>query len=89
MNSHKIITISDPTNNQDVVTKNYFVNYHDNSKIKRSGDSMWGDLNMVNNKITNLFNPTNNQEAATKNYINNLLNMVLIYLLVLVLEIIH
>ena len=74
MNSHKIISISDPTNNQDAVTKNYLANYRDNSKINRPGDSMSGDLNMVINKITNLFNPTNYQEAATKNYVNNVLN---------------
>ena len=74
MNSHKIINISDPTNNQDAVTKNYLCNYHDNTKINRSCDSMSGDLNMVNNKIINLLNPTSNQEAATKNYVDNVLN---------------
>ena len=74
MNSHKIINISDPTNNQDAVTKYYLVNYHDNSKVNTSGDSLAGDLNMVDNKITNLLNPTNNQEAATKNYVDNVLN---------------
>ena len=60
MNSHKIINISDPTNNQNAVTINYLINYHDNSEINRSGDPISGDLNMVNNKITNLLNPTNN-----------------------------
>ena len=74
MNSHKIINISDPTNNQDAVTKKYLTNYHDNTKINRSGDSMSDDLNMVNNKIINLSNPTSNQEAATKNYVDNVLN---------------
>ena len=74
MNSHKIINISDPTNNQDAVTKNYLTNYHDNTKINSSGDSMFSDLNMDNNKIINLLNPTSNQEAATKNYVDNVLN---------------
>ena len=50
MNSHKLINISDPTNNQDAVTKNYLTNYHDNTKINGSCDSMPGDLNMVINK---------------------------------------
>ena len=59
MNCQKIIKISDPTNNQDAVTKKYLVNYYDNSKINRSDDSISGDLNMVNNKITNLLNTTN------------------------------
>ena len=50
-NSHKIINISDPNNNQDAVTKNYLTYYHENTKISKSGDSLSGDLNMVNNKI--------------------------------------
>ena len=74
MNSHKIINISRPTNNQDAVTKNYLTNFHEYTKINRSGDYMSGDLNMVNNKIINLLNPTSNQEAATKTYVDNVLN---------------
>ena len=50
MNSHKIINISDPANNQDAVTKTYLTNYHDNAKINRLSDYMSGDLNMVNKK---------------------------------------
>ena len=66
MNSHKIINILDPTNNQDAVKKNYLTNYYDNIKINKLSDSVSSDLNMVNNKIINLLNPTSNQEAATK-----------------------
>ena len=75
VNSNNIVNISDPVNSQDVVTKNYLTNYHNYTKLNKSDDSMFDDLNMVNSKITNLLNPINNQEAATKNDVDNVLNV--------------
>ena len=60
MNSHTIANISDSTNNQNAVTRNYLVNYHESGKINKSG-SMSRDVNMVDKKITNLLNLANKQ----------------------------
>ena len=40
LNSHKIVKIVDPTDPQDVATKNYV----DSSKVAKTGDTMTGNL---------------------------------------------
>jgi len=57
----------DPTNPQDVATKNYA----DNTFIHKDGSvAFTGDQSMGGNKITNLADPTQDQDAATKKYVD-------------------
>jgi len=41
-----------------------------NTRVKKSGDTMTGDLNMGVRNITSLAEPTNISDAATKNYVD-------------------
>ena len=49
MGLHKIVNAAEPTDLQDVVTKNYV---DSKAVVSRSGDAMTEELNMNNNKIT-------------------------------------
>lgn len=66
MGSHKITSLSDPTNPQDAVTKNYT----DTTFLPLAGGTMAGAINMNSHQITSLTDPTNPQDAATKNYVD-------------------
>jgi hypothetical protein len=43
--------------------------------IKKSGDSMTGNLSLGGNQITNLATPTSGSDATNKNYVDNLLDL--------------
>ena len=51
MGSQKIVNVAEPTDLQDVATKNYV---DSKAVVSRSGATMTGELNMNNNKITHL-----------------------------------
>ena len=68
MGSHRIVNASEPTDLQDVATKN-----HVDSKavVSSSGDTMTGELNMNNNTLTHLpIKPTDEFEATSKVYVD-------------------
>ena len=68
MGLHKIVNAAEPTDLQDVATKNYV-----DSKVvvSRSGDIMTGELNTNNNKITLLpIKPTDKLEATSNMYVD-------------------
>ena len=68
MGSHKIINAAEPTDLQDVATKNYV---DSKAVVSRSEDIMTGELNMNNNKITPLpIKPTDKLEATSKVYVD-------------------
>ena len=75
MNSNKIINVSNPTNNQDAVTKQYCdtnsLLVENNCLLIDGSNSMIGELDMNNNKMINLSDPVNNQDVVTKNYLIN------------------
>ena len=69
MGSHKIVNAAEPTDMQDVATKNYV---DSKAVVSRSGDSMTGELNMNNNKITHLpIKPIDKFEATSKVYVDD------------------
>jgi len=72
MGTNKVTGVGDPTNVQDVSTKNY-TDTQDNLKVSKSGDGMSGPLAMGTNKIVNLGTPTANTDAATKGYADGIL----------------
>ena len=61
--NHKIINLSDPVDDGDVINKSYL----ESTTFRRDG----GDLNMSNNKIVNLSEPTEVQDAVTKQYVDS------------------
>ena len=68
MGSHKIVNAAEPTDLQDVATKNYV---DSKAVVSKSGDTMTGELNMNNNKITHLpIRPTDKLEATSKVYVD-------------------
>ena len=72
MGTNKITNAGDPTNVQDISTKNY-TDTQDNLKVSKSGDGMSGPLAMGTNKIVNLGTPTASTDAATKGYADGIL----------------
>ena len=64
--SHKIINLSDPTDDGDVINKRYLESTPNNF-LRRDG----GELNLSNNKIVNVAEPTSAQDAVTKHYVNS------------------
>ena len=65
--SHKIINAAEPTDLQDLATKNYI---DLKAVVSRSGDAMMGELNMSNNKISHLpIKPSDKLEATRKVYV--------------------
>ena len=72
MGTNKITNAGDPTNVQDISTKNY-TDTQDNLKVSKSGDGMSGPLAMGTNKIVNLGTPTSGTDASTKAYTDSIL----------------
>jgi hypothetical protein len=72
MGSQKITNAGDPTNVQDLSTKNY-TDTQDNLKVSKSGDGMSGPLAMGTNKIVNLGTPTAATDASSKGYVDGIL----------------
>ena len=66
VNNHKIINLSDPVDDGDVITKSYLESTTNNF-WRRDG----GDLNLSNNKIVNVANPTSAQDVTTKQYVDS------------------
>ena len=64
--SHKIIDLSDPVDDGDVINKRYLESTTNNF-LRRDG----GDLNLSNNKIINVANPTSDQDVTTKQYVDS------------------
>ena len=68
MGSHKIVNAAEPTDLQDVATKNYV---DSKAVVSNLGDTMTGELNKNNNKITHLpIKPTDKLEATCKVYVD-------------------
>ena len=63
VNNHKIINLSDPVDDGDVINKRYL----ESTTFRRDGE----DLNLSNNKIVNLSEPNSDQDAATKQYVDS------------------
>ena len=61
---HKVINSAAPTNDHDLVTKNYVDN--DNTIVRNNKE-----INMNGNKITNIGNPDNSNDVVNKAYIDN------------------
>ena len=72
MGSQKITNAGDPTNAQDLSTKNY-TDTQDATKLNLSGGTMSGAIAMGNNTISGLPNPTQNDQASTKAYTDAIL----------------
>ena len=67
MGSHKIVNAAEPTDLQDIATKNYV---DSKAVVSRSGGTMTGELNMNNNNITHLSTkPSDKLEATSKVYV--------------------
>ena len=63
VDNHKIINLSDPTDDGDVINKRYL----ESTTFRRDG----ADLNLSNNKIVNVANPTSDQDVTTKQYVDS------------------
>ena len=72
MGSQKVTNAGDPTNAQDLATKNYS-DTQDALKLNLSGGTMSGTIAMGNNTISGLPNPTQNDQASTKAYTDAIL----------------
>ena len=67
-NHIKIINLSDPTDDGDVINKRYLESITNNLFRRDGTNNMEGDLNADNHKIINVANPTSAQDAVTKHY---------------------
>ena len=72
MGSQKITNASDPTNAQDLSTKNY-TDTQDATKLNLSGGTMSGVIAMGNNAISGLPTPLSNDQATSKAYVDGIL----------------
>tara|TARA_Y100001934_G_C12353223_1_gene776577 strand:+ start:157 stop:2028 length:1872 start_codon:yes stop_codon:yes gene_type:complete len=72
MGTSKVTNAGDPTNAQDLSTKNY-TDTQDASKLNLSGGTMSGSIAMGNNPITGLPTPLNNDQATSKAYVDGIL----------------
>jgi hypothetical protein len=72
MGSQKITNAGDPTNAQDLSTKNY-TDTQDATKLNLSGGTMSGGIAMGNNAISGLPTPLNNDQATSKAYVDGIL----------------
>ena len=68
MNNSKIINLSDPVDDGDVINKSYLESTTNTFLMRDGSNSMEGDLNLSNNKIVNVANPTSDHDVATKHY---------------------
>ena len=68
--NHKIINLSDPVDDGDVINKRYLESTTNNF-FRRDGSDSMEDLNLSNNKIVNVANPTSAQDAVTKHYVDS------------------
>ena len=77
-NTHKVVNVTDPSDLQDAVTKNYSDNAVStalgtalSSCLKLDGtNSMGANLNVNSHKIVNVTDPLDPQDAATKIYVD-------------------
>jgi len=72
MGTSKVTNAGDPTNAQDLSTKNY-TDTQDALKLNLSGGTMSGTIAMGNNTISGVPNPTANDQVANKAYTDNIL----------------
>lgn len=72
MGSQKVTNAGDPTNAQDLSTKNY-TDTQDALKLNLSGGTMSGSIAMGNNPITGLPTPLSNDQATSKAYVDGIL----------------
>jgi len=72
MGSQKITNAGDPTNAQDLSTKNY-TDTQDATKLNLSGGTMSGTIAMGNNTISGIPSPTANDHVANKAYTDSIL----------------
>ena len=75
MGGKKITGAANPTENQDVATKEYVdgeISNTGRTYLPLAGGTMTGPVEMGNNKITGLATPTENTDAATKAYVDDL-----------------
>ena len=72
MGTSKVTNAGDPTNAQDLATKNYS-DTQDALKLNLSGGTMSGAIAMGNNTISGVPNPTANDQVANKAYTDAIL----------------
>ena len=72
MGTSKITNAGDPTNTQDLSTKNY-TDTQDALKLNLSGGTMSGAIAMGNNTVSGVPNPTANDQVANKAYTDSIL----------------
>ena len=72
MGTSKVTNAGDPTNAQDLSTKNY-TDTQDALKLNLSGGTMSGSIAMGNNPITGLPTPLSNDQATSKAYVDGIL----------------
>jgi hypothetical protein len=72
MGTNKVTGVGDPTNVQDVSTKNY-TDTQDATKLNLSGGTMSGVIAMGNNAISGLPTPLSNDQATSKAYVDGIL----------------
>jgi hypothetical protein len=72
MGSQKVTNAGDPTNAQDLATKNYS-DTQDALKLNLSGGTMSGTIAMGNNTISGIPSPTANDQVANKAYTDSIL----------------
>ena len=72
MNTHKITSLTDPSDAQDAATKNYTDGVGStaiSTCLRRDGtNAMTANLNVDTHKVVNVVDPSDAQDAATKNY---------------------
>ena len=68
MNNHKLVNLSDPVEDGDVINKRYLESTTSTFFRRDGSDSIGGELNLSNNKIVNVANPALAQDVATKHY---------------------
>ena len=68
--SHKIINLSDPVDDGDVINKTCLESTTNNFLRRDGSNSIEGELNLSNNKIVNInvAYPTSSLDVATKSY---------------------
>lgn len=81
MGNHKITSVASPTQDGDVVNKEYLDTSINNlnttissTYVTKTNSTMSGPLNMSANKISNLAAPTENTDAVTKKYVDDLVS---------------
>ena len=71
MNNHKLVNLSDPVEDGDVINKRYLESTTNDFLRKDGSNDVEGEINMNNHKLVNLSEPTEAQDATTRGYVKN------------------